>query len=311
MVSQKDGVQKDGQLERLVKEECTVYRTADGRYLVENRTKLIEVSKLSKSEEDTGSHKCRIPLPFFLISCSLAVLAGSGWGAYLGRKLELFKQEVPAKISESAIRTAAEIRLNPGSVNVTYHPGPNKVYPPLNSREGSRLDSLFGKRKSVQNFIVNKTKYLSDEKQFSGNLCAGSQNGEGSCDVFTTAVHFYRTKKGDCDDVLAFSHYLLNNGAGIYLDSKDPAVISHIVYAYREDGKYGIISINESEQTEANFQSMEEAANFAGRSYDYYQIVRITDDSEKLLYGFDIKNDVVFGPKIYFSKDGEKSGDEK
>ena len=127
------------------------------------------------------------------------------------------------------------------------------------------------------------------------------------CDVWVSAAHFYRAKIGDCDDVLAFSHYLLNNGAGIYLDSKDPAVISHMVYAYREDGKYGIISINESEQTEANFQSMEEAANFAGRSYDYYQIVRITDDSEKLLYGFDIKM-MLFSAKIFFSKDGEKAG---
>ena len=56
---------KDRRLEHLVKEECTVYRTADGRYLVENRAKLVEVSRLSKLDEDTDSNKDRIPLPFF------------------------------------------------------------------------------------------------------------------------------------------------------------------------------------------------------------------------------------------------------
>lgn len=238
---------------------------------------------------------------FFVLSGSLAVLTGIGWAGY-AVKSGFFRPEQPEM---SAVKRDLRIIVNPGSANIVYHPEPKKVYPPLNSKEGSELDSLFGNSKAVQEFINYRTYYSYDHEQFGGSLCPP---GSERCDIWMSAAHFYRIKEGDCDDVLAFAHYLLRDGVGIYLESlDDQKVPSHTVYLYRQHGKYGIVSIHELEQTDARFNSIDEAANSVRYSYDYYQVLGLPNNAEKLLYGFDIKKDIARGQKIYFPPKKEEN----
>lgn len=299
--------QKARKLENLVEEECTVYKTADGKYLVRTFPKPVEVYEFPKPSRVQGEkHKMKFKSD---VSMMLLTAGIGGWGALVAalagtyiRDSEYFKKEDTVKISEQI-----SDRINPGSANITYHPEPKKVYPPLSTVEGSELDSLVGNRKAVQEFInkqVDQTNFLLDEVQFNGSLC----EQDAVCDVWVPAVHFYRVKNGDCDDAMAFAHYLLRDGVGLYLSSDDERnKDEHIVYVHEENGKYSIISRNKVEQTEAKFQSIEDAANFLRATRDYYQIAKLPDNSEKLLYEFDIKKDVIWGPKVYFSKDVKKT----
>lgn len=266
---------KDRRLEQLVKEQC-------------------------KDKKSDGGNRDHIPVPFFMLSCGLAVLTGVGWGG-CAVKSGFFRPEQPEM---SAVKRDLRIIVNPGSANIVYHPEPKKVYPPLNSKEGSELDSLAGNSRAVQEFIAHKTNYSFDEEQFSGSLCLPGER----CDIWTSAAHFYRVKIGDCDDVLAFAHYLLPDGVGIYMESMDDQkTLSHTVYLYRQHGKYGIVSIHQIEHTEAIFNSIDEAANSVRYSYDYYRVLGLPDHAEKLLYGFDIKKDVAWGQKTYFPEKKEEN----
>lgn len=260
------------------------------------------VKEQCKDKNSDGGNRDHIPTPFFMLSCGLVVLAGIGWSGY-AVKSGFLNRDSPSETS--GVKPGLRIAANFGSADVVYHPEPKKIYPPLSSKEGSELDSLVGNSKAVQEFIAHKTNYSFDEEQFGGSLCA---KGSG-CDVWVPAAHFYRAKIGDCDDVLAFAHYLLRDGVGIYLESfDDQKTLSHTVYLYRQHGKYGIVSIHQIEHTEAIFNSIDEAANSVRYSYDYYRVLGLPGNAEKLLYGFDIKKDVARGQKVYFP---EKEGDKK
>ncbi len=300
--------QKHGGLECKVNTECGVfYRSADGKYFVRTFPHPVLVYDISQMHKNAGKRIRNYVLSSALwLSCGLA---GSGLGVLI-LKSGIMDKENAARIS-GRVTSIVESKINPGSANITYHPGAEKVYPPLSSKEGSELDALVGKRKAVQDFIDNQTKYRYDREQFEGSLCEKGLDEKGNekgCDVWVSAAHFYRFKKGDCDDILAFAHYLLKDGIALYLGYEDKPNGGHAVYVHKDNGKYSIVSINKNEQTEAKFQSVEEAANFVRGPFDFYQVVKLSDDPEKLLYGFDIKKDAAFGPTIDFPAKAEEKG---
>jgi len=119
------------------------------------------------------------------------------------------------------------------------------------------------------------------------------------------------SKKGDCDEVLALSHYSLGkSGIGLYLHNlKDPLDkeddTGHAVYIYPSDnGFYGVISINESEWRPAKYKSIEDAAlSFADSRYDYYKFINLPDEDNILLYSYEgIKDFSPRSRKFYFQK---------
>src|SRR3989338_2603953 len=103
-------------------------------------------------------------------------------------------------------------------------------------------------------------------------------------EFWAPALYFFRIKKGDCDEVLALSHYCLHTGKGIYLHGRGEKM-SHVVYAPEEsNGRYSIISILKHEHREGIFRSIDDVAlSFPASEYDYYQEVTLPDNAEMLL----------------------------
>lgn len=157
-----------------------------------------------------------------------------------------------------------------------------KVYPPLSSREMTEFVWMRNRPDLVQNWIDNKANYMHDEEQFNGNLC----NPEDSCDVNAPAAWFLRSKLEDCDGVLMFAHYALSGkGYGLILHGDKG---NHALYAYMQDGRYGIISINQSEYREPIYTTIDELAHSIaeGRNYRDYHVLFLPHDEETLLYDF-------------------------
>lgn len=308
--------QKPGDLEKKAGEEFMImHRTADGKYLVRTFPKPIEVyefpkprpaEKVKKAEYSRGAI-CAVAFYFTV----LGLEAGVCGGAVLYNQTKDSKLEKPLKAS-AELSGNVGAKLNPGSAKVVCHPRAEKVYPPLNDEEGSELDALVGNRKAVQQFINSQIKYRADEAQFEGSLCKKGLDENGKkkrCDIWVPAAYFYQKKKGDCEDAAVFAHYLLRDGVGLMLSSDDKSKEDvHMVYVREEKGNYSIVSIAEHEQTEAKFQSIDEAANFLRHMQDYYFTVIFPDNPEKLLYDFNLKRDVVFGPKIDFPPKAEDKG---
>ncbi|MBU0470526.1 MAG: hypothetical protein KJ984_03565, partial [Nanoarchaeota archaeon] len=194
--------------------------------------------------------------------------------------------------------------------------GKGMVYPPLSNLEKKILDDIKDNPEAIQHkidkwinddendlFPDNSGNYFTDTEQFQGSLCTG---GEAYCDIWAPAVHFLRTKAGDCDDVLLFAHYSLGGkGYGIYLNGKNEKneTIGHAIYVYPgSNGKYGIISINSCEQTGSIYTNLEEIAESYSESFDFYQVLTLPDNEETLLYDFNGKRETKFGEKRYFIK---------
>ncbi len=166
----------------------------------------------------------------------------------------------------------------------------DEVYPPLDRNEKEVLMRLNGNPKALQEWIATGT--LADDERFIGSLCPETAK---SCEVWTPAVHYLRTKKGDCDDVMALAHYVLNkSGKVLFLGGNSP---NHVVYVYPgENGLYGVISIGASEYSLPKYKTIDEVAqSFSGR-YDYYREETLPDDDQILLYSFDLWERITRGP---------------
>lgn len=90
-------------------------------------------------------------------------------------------------------------------------------------------------------------------------------------------IHEYR--KGDCSEaVIAASALLSDNGyppLHLVMAHSDGGV-RHGVFVYKENDKWGTISINPSENYNAKFSTLEEVSRTLG--YDLYRLCRIHDE---------------------------------
>lgn len=177
--------------------------------------------------------------------------------------------------------------------------------PPLNKKEELLLKELKNNPDKLQSWINCNVTYTSDEKQFEGLLC---ENNHPSCDVWASLGYLIRTKREDCDGVLAISHYILNkSGVGLYLEENKKNGEAHAVYLFQGENKlYGIISINDFEYKSSQFNSIDEAVQSFSDQYKSYRILILPDDDNKLIYYFNIKELVSIGPQIYFNDNREQ-----
>lgn len=90
-------------------------------------------------------------------------------------------------------------------------------------------------------------------------------------------IHEY--KKGDCSEaVIAASALLSDNGyPPLYLVmTKGYDQVGHTVFVYKENNKFGVISIIPSENYYPKFSNLEEISRTLG--YDLYRLCRIHDE---------------------------------
>lgn len=177
-----------------------------------------------------------------------------------------------------------------------------KPLSPITAEEQELLEEFDNNPQAIQKWIDQKVKYTLDEEQFGGVFCDKDDEG---CDVWISAVAFLRSKKGDCDEVMALSHYSLDKkGVGLLL-SDEAKKYGHFVYLYPgENGFYGVISINKDEAKLPIYKSVHEAAlSLKSSNHDYYRKVIPPDDDDILLHSYEnLKDPSKMGRKVYFKK---------
>ena len=162
--------------------------------------------------------------------------------------------------------------------------------------------------KAIQDWIDEGERYKHDNELFAGKFC---DINDKHCDFWASALRFIRLGKGDCDEVLALSHYSLEgDGIGLFLkhvgnpSNKKDKNRGHAVYIYKGDnGFYGIISINKSEWEPPIYANTSEAAlSYTGSGYNYYKFITFPSNNILLDNYGSIKKYAEFSEKFYFPK---------
>lgn len=178
----------------------------------------------------------------------------------------------------------------------------SKIYPSLLINEKQILKDVENNPIALQNWITSDVKGVYDENLFSDSLCEKNK----PCDIWESATLLLRIRQGDCDDILAISHYSLNkSGVGLLLVKMEgnKLKLGHAVYVYKGDNqKYGIISIIGSEFRAPIFDSIKEAAKSFSEDYDYFYQINLPNDNQTLLYNLNVKDHIFLGYKINLNK---------
>lgn len=160
-------------------------------------------------------------------------------------------------------------------------------YEPLTPSEKETLEQMMGDPAQIQRWIDSNVTYTLDEKQFYPSQCADTEH----CDYWAPVAHLLRSRREDCDGILALAHYALRKtGFGLYLSSDDAKNDSaHVVYVYSQEGKFGIISVNDNEASGPKFSSLNEVSTFISSrhqgKYTFFKKVALPYDDSILLYG--------------------------
>lgn len=155
-----------------------------------------------------------------------------------------------------------------------------KYIPSLTLSENKILDELKNNPNKLEHWILDELNYTVDYDQFGGSFCQ-----EDPCDVWSPVGHLIRTKREDCDGILALSHFVLDKkGVGMILHKYN--LDAHAVYVYPgENDLWGVISINYNEYSDPVFKNFQEVAEaFSYKNYTSYQVVNLPDDDKTLLY---------------------------
>ncbi|MEK6969259.1 MAG: hypothetical protein AABW48_02420 [Nanoarchaeota archaeon] len=174
----------------------------------------------------------------------------------------------------------------------------NEVYPPLDLDEKEVLMKLDGNPQAIQEFIA--TGKFSYDERFIGSVCP---NNAPFCEVWTPAAHYLRTKKGDCDDIMALVHYALNKSGKVLFLGGNPS--NHVVYVYPgENGLYGVVSNGKLEYSPPKYKTLDEIAQTYAGQYSVYREITLPNEDDVLLYSFDIWDKIKVGPveKIMIKK---------
>ncbi|MEK6893664.1 MAG: hypothetical protein AABX07_05690 [Nanoarchaeota archaeon] len=141
----------------------------------------------------------------------------------------------------------------------------------IDSRDAMKYGSMNYQEviKAVETPAQVRAYILSNIQPEQSNITAGN--------IPFKKIHEYR--KGDCSEaVITASALLSDNGyppLHLVMAHSDKGV-RHGVFVYKENNKWGTISINASESYNAKFSTLEEVSRTLG--YDLYRLCRIHDE---------------------------------